>query len=170
MAINLNEHKTLRLSAQERYDIIDFATQAAEDNGFMNSFIFERALCLFAAIRLCEDRRGEITTLVADNLLNAWDVLLEDGTIEDMVANFKEELEVLASEGVTWFEEYTAYAHSARGLLGTLQQFSGDIVKNAVQQFQDMQTNGELQQVLDIASNWGMNNGQVDLSESLFTE
>lgn len=170
MAINLNEHKTLRLSAQERYDIIDFATQAAEDNGFMNSFIFERALWLFAAIRLCEDRRDEITMLIADNLLNAWDILLEDGTIEDMVANFKEELEVLASEGVTWFEEYTAYAHSARGLLGTLQQFSGDIVKNAAQQFQNMQTNGEFQQVLDIASNWGMNNGQVDLSESLFIE
>ena len=170
MAINLNEHKTLCLSAQERYDIIDFATQAAEDNGFMNSFIFERALWLFAAIRLCEDRRSEITTLVADDLLNAWDTLLADGTIEDMVANFGHELDVLAEEGRIWLEEYTAYAHSARGLLGTLQQFSGDIVKNAAQQFQNMQANGDLQQVLDIASNWGMNNGQVDISETLFAE
>ena len=170
MAINLNEHKTLCLSAQERYDIIDFATQAAEDNGFMNSFIFERALWLFAAIRLCEDRRSEITTLVADDLLNAWDTLLADGTIEDMVANFERELDVLAEEGRIWLEEYTAYAHSARGLLSTLQQFSGDIVKNAAQQFQNMQANGDLQQVFDIASNWGMNNGQVDISESLFTE
>ena len=170
MAINLNEHKTLCLSAQERYDIIDFATQAAEDNGFMNSFIFERALWLFAAIRLCEDRRSEITTLVADDLLNAWDTLLADGTIEDMFANFGRELDVLAEEGRIWLEEYTAYAHSARGLLSTLQQFSGDIVKNAAQQFQNMQANGDLQQVFDIASNWGMNNGQVDISESLFTE
>lgn len=170
MAINLNEHKTLCLSAQERYDIIDFATQAAEDNGFMNSFIFERALWLFAAIRLCEDRRSEITTLVADDLLNAWDTLLADGTIEDMVANFERELDVLAEEGRIWLEEYTAYAHSARGLLSTLQQFSGDIVRNAAQQFQNMQANGDLQQVFDIASNWGMNNGQIDVSESLFTE
>lgn len=167
MAINLNEHKSLCLSAQERYDIIDFATQAAEDNGFMNSFIFERALWLFAAIRLCEDRRDEITSLVADNLLNAWDVLLEDGTIEEMTNNFKPELEILAAEGSTWFEEYTAYAHSARGLLGTLQQFSGDIVRNATEQFQNMQASGELRQVVDIASNWGMENGP-EIGDSLF--
>ena len=170
MAIILNEEKALCLSAQERYDIIDFATQAAEDNGFMNSFIFERALWLFAAIRLCEDRRSEITMLVADDLLNAWDTLLADGTIEEMVTNFKPELDILAEEGATWLVEYTAFAHSARGLLSTLQQFSGDIVKNAAQQFQNMQTNGDFQQVLDIASNWGMNSGQVDISESLFTE
>lgn len=169
MAINLNEHKALCLSAQERYDIIDFATQAAEDNGFMNSFIFERALWLFAAIRLCEDRRSEITSLVADNLLNAWDTLLADGTLEDMVANFEPELNTLAEEGLIWLEEYTEFAHSARGLLDTLQQFSGDIVKSAAEQLQNMQVNGDLQQVFDIASNWGMNNEQID-TESLFAE
>lgn len=168
MAINLQQEKNMCLSAQERYDIIDFATQAAEDNGFMNSFIFERALWLFAAIRLCEDRHDEIASMVARNLLEAWDELVADGTLEDMFVGCKDDLDILADEAFTWFNEYTTYAHSARGLLSTIQTLSGDIVAQAAEQFQSMNGNGDFQQVLDIASNWGMNNRTVEIDDSLF--
>lgn len=170
MAINLNNEKNLRLSAQERYDIIDFAMQAAEDNGFMNSFIFERALWLFAAIRLCEDRRDEIAPMVANDLISAWETLVADDTLVEMQMNFKDELDVLAQEAAVWFDEYTTYAHSARGLLSTIQSLSGDIVANAAKQFQSMQGDGDFQQVLDIAQNWGMNNRTIDEHDSLFNK
>lgn len=167
MAINLQQEKNLVLSAQERYEIIDFATQAAEDDGFMNSFVFERALWLFAAIRLCEDRRDEIAAMTASDLLDAWNTLVQDDTIEELQANFADDLEVLAAEAAVWFEEFTAYAHSARGLFGTIQQFSGDIVARAAEQFQNMQQNGDLQRVFNIAEEWGINN-EPSLDESLF--
>ena len=170
MAIVLLKEKECRLSTQERYDIIDFAMQAAEDNGFMNSFIFERAIWLFAAIRLCEDRRDEIASMVAADLLEAWSELVADGTIEEMQANFADELEILAAEASVWFDEYTTYAHSARGLLSTIQSLSGDIVANAAKQFQSMQGDGDFQQVLDIAQNWGMNNRAVETDDSLFAK
>lgn len=168
MAINLQQEKNLVLSAQERYEIIDFATQAAEDNGFMNSFIFERALWLYAAIRLCEDRRDELSSMIAADLLTAWQDLVADGTLEDMCAEFANDLDVLAAEAMTWFEEFTAYAHSARGLLGTIQSLSGDIVAEAASQLKHMQTNGELQQVFNIAREWGLDNHFTE-SESLFS-
>lgn len=170
MAIVLLKEKECCLSAQERYDIIDFATQAAEDNGFMNSFIFERAIWLFAAIRLCEDRRDEIASMVAADLLEAWSELVADGTIEEMQANFADELEILAAEASVWFDEYTTYAHSARGLLSTIQNLSGDIVASAVEQFRNIQGNGDFQQVLDIAQNWGMSNATPHSDDSLFTK
>ena len=45
--IDFEKEKSLALDAQERYDIIAFAMDAADDDGFINSFIFERALCCF---------------------------------------------------------------------------------------------------------------------------
>lgn len=172
MSINLQNEKALRLSAQERYDIIDFAIQAAEDNGFMNSFIFERALWLFAAIRLCEERKDEISAMISINLLEAWDVLVQDDTIRQMIDEYADEIEVLAKEALIWYEEYTDYIHSARGLLSTAQMFSGDIMKQALNQFTSMQNDGDFQNVMNIAQEWGIDNkpvAQLD-QESLFVQ
>ena len=44
MSINLDVEKQRKLSTQDMYDILHFAAQSAEDNGFVNSFVFERAL------------------------------------------------------------------------------------------------------------------------------
>lgn len=168
--MNITTEKNCKLSCQERYEILDFACQAAEDNGFMNSFVFERAIYCFAAIRLLEDRKDEIAAAVAENLLVAWQGLVEDGTIEDMVANYPDELNLLADEGQVWLSEYEEYVHSARGLLDTIQMFAGDIVSQAAQQLQAAQENGEVQQVIEIADKWGMNNKNPLPAESVFKE
>lgn len=147
-----------KLSTQERYEIIDFAIQASEDNGFINSFIFSRAIYLFAAIVLCEDRKDEISKMVAENINDAWDALIADGTIENLQAEYKNDLDNLAAEGATWLEEYTAYLHSARGLLNTLQDFSSDIVKQAAETLQKSANDAGVTQILEVADNWGMNN------------
>jgi len=46
MAIDLTLEKERSLSTQDMYDIIAFSTEAANDNGFMNSFIFNRSIYL----------------------------------------------------------------------------------------------------------------------------
>ena len=158
LSINLDFEKTLHLTTQERYDIMNFATVAAEDDGFMNSFIFERALYVFAAIYLFEDRHDEITELAANNMNTAWQTLLEDGTIDDLVGQYATDLDVLAQEGSVWYQEYTEYAHSARGLLNTVQTLSGDIVRNAAEQLKSASTDDGVQQILQAAESWGMNN------------
>ena len=60
--INLENEKSLALDAQERYDIIGFAMDAADDNGFINSFVFERALYCFAAIVLYPEHKDKIVS------------------------------------------------------------------------------------------------------------
>ena len=74
---------------------------------------------------------------------------------------------MLAEYGKTWLDEYTEYAHSARGLLDTIQMFSGDIVKAAAEQLQSATTQSGVKEVLDIADKWGMNNQIVDEKEAL---
>ena len=151
--INLQLEKTQSkiLSAQDRYDVISFAMEAADDNGFINSFIFERALYVYAAIMLYQERKEEIAELAADDLLNAWQTLVMDETIDDMRENYTEILEVLVREAEIWNEEYQAWAHSVRGILDVVQGFSGDIMQAAAGRLTETAEQTGVTQLLETA-------------------
>lgn len=156
--LDISLEKDKILSTQEMYEILDFAVQAAEDNGFINSFVFVRAMYMYAAIRLYEDRREELQHIISEDLLGSWDKLVQDGTIEDMNKNYSIDMNLLADYGQVWMEEFTAYAHSARGLLNTIQEFSSDIVEQASAKFQQAVANDDIKKVTEIAEKWGMDN------------
>lgn len=169
--IFIEEEKNLVLTTQNLYDICDFATQAAFDDGFMNSFIFERALFVFAAIYLYEDRHDELTELAAQNMNEAYYTILQDGLLDQMSEDYPKELDTLGTIGQAWFDDYRTYAHSARGLLNSLQVFTGDMVRNAAAQLGTTVQNEGIQELLETAEEWGMgrNIGEVD-PESVFEE
>lgn len=156
--IVMSEEKNRTLTTQDVYDILDFSVQAADDEGFMNSFIFSRALYCFAALRLYTDRTDELRPVIAENINSAFDYLLNDGTIEKMAEEYPQDLEYLASAGAEWFADFRDYAQSARGLLNTLQVFTGDIVNAAVEQFKAAAEETGVSEALAIADKWGMNN------------
>jgi hypothetical protein len=158
MSINLEQELQSSLSTQDMYDIISFSIEAANDNGFINSFIFNRALYLFAAIILYPSEKEKYASIISKNINEAWDKLLEDGVLEKMEKSFPVELQMLADNAENWYAEYTQYAHSARGLLDTLQTFTGDIVKSAAEQLKMASEQSNIQEVLQIADRWGMNN------------
>lgn len=174
--IQLDNEKKRTLSTQDVYDIISFSVQAADDEGFMNSFIFTRAMYCFAALRLYTERVDELQGIIAKNINSAWDYLLEDGTVEKMTEEHSEDLEYLAEAGSAWFTEFEEYAHSARGLLNTIQVFTSDIVAAAADQFKAVAQETGVQEALTIADKWGMNNNpqgeeeQEEDPEALFTE
>lgn len=179
MAIDLLFEKDKSLSTQDMYDIINFSLELAEDNGFVNSFIFERAMYLFAAIVIDQDLKQELSPRIAENINDAWDYAIERGIIENLAENYENDLSTLAQLGETWFEEYVHYNCSARGLLNTIQEFSSDIVQAAAQQLQNSANASGIQDVLKIADNWGLNNIDPEKSnivpfpvqdDSLFTE
>lgn len=158
MAILFETETAKKLTSQDMYDIIHFAAQSAEDNGFVNQFIFERALYAYAAIILYPDRKEEIGRMVSNNILDAWDALLDEGTIEDMNKNFAVDMDALGRIGSVWLDDYIKYLQSARGILSSFQEFSGDIIQTAVEKFKTVSDEVGANQVLEIANNWGMNN------------
>lgn len=158
MAILFETETVKKLTSQDMYDIIHFAAQSAEDNGFVNQFVFERALYAYAAIILYPDRKEEIGRMVSNNILDAWDALLSDGTIEDMNKNFAVDMDALGRIGSVWLDDYIKYLQSARGILSSFQEFSGDIIQTAVEKFKTVSEEVGANQVLEIANNWGMNN------------
>lgn len=158
MAILFETETAKKLTSQDMYDIIHFAAQSAEDNGFVNQFVFERALYAYAAIILYPDSKEEIGRMVSDNILDAWDALLADGTIADMNENFAVDMDALGRIGSVWLDDYIKYLQSARGILSSFQEFSGDIIQTAVEKFKTVSDEVGANQVLEIANNWGMNN------------
>lgn len=158
MAILFETETAKKLTSQDMYDIIHFAAQSAEDNGFVNQFVFERALYAYAAIILYPDRKEEFGRIVSDNILDAWDALLADGTIADMNENFAVDMDALGRIGSVWLDDYIKYLQSARGILSSFQEFSGDIIQTAVEKFKTVSDEVGANQVLEIANNWGMNN------------
>ena len=158
MSLDLNKEKTSALSSAAQFDIINFSIQTAEENGFLNSFIFERALYCFAAIVLNDDRKDEISSLVAKGVIEAWEQLVEDGTMDQLVAEYKDVLDDLNDNAVRWFEEYNKYTISARGLLNNIQELSGSIVQNAANQLRAASSETGVLDILKLADEWGMNN------------
>lgn len=158
MAILFETETAKKLTSQDMYDIIHFAAQSAEDNGFVNQFVFERALYAYAAIILYPDRKEEIGRMVSNNILDAWDALLDEGTIEDMNKNFAVDMDALGRIGSIWLDDYIKYLQSARGILSSFQEFSGDIIQTAVEKFKTVSDEVGANQILEIANNWGMNN------------
>lgn len=165
--IDLTIEKNKQLSSQDLYDIMSFAMQSAEDGGFLNSFIFQRALYCFAAVVIFQERKDELAPMVAENVLTAWDALLEDGTLDELRANYQEEMDYLADNGRIWFEEFGAYAHSARGLLNTIQEFSGDILGEAANKLTATAKETGVQELLQVADEWGMNNHPISAEETV---
>lgn len=162
MAILFETETAKKLTSQDTYDIIHFAAQSAEDNGFVNQFVFERALYAYAAIILYPDRKEELGRMVSDNILDAWDALLADGTIADMNENFAVDMDALGRIGSVWLDDYIKYLQSMRGVFSVFQNFSGDIVESTVNRFKDAFSESDAQTVLDIADKWGMNNTPKD--------
>ena len=157
--INLDVEKSHAeiLSSQDRYDIITFAMEAADDNGFINSFIFERALYVYAAIMLYQERKEELASLAAEDLLNAWQTIVMDETVENMQVDYFDILKVLMEEAEIWNEEYQAWAHSVRGILDTVQQFSGDIVNAAAGRLTETAKETGVTELLKTTEKWNMN-------------
>lgn len=165
MAILFETETAKKLTSQDMYDIIHFAAQSAEDNGFVNQFVFERALYAYAAIILYPERKEEIGRMVSNNILDSWDALLADGTIEDMNKNFAVDMDALGRIGSVWLDDYIKYLQSARGIFSTFQTFSGDIVESTVNRFKDAFNENDAKAVLEIADRWGMNNTPKDESK-----
>lgn len=165
MAIIPNLETTRKLTSQDIYDIIHFSAQSAEDNGFVNQYVFERALYAYAAIILYPDRKEEIGRMVSNNILDAWDALVSDGTTSDMEKNFSSDIKILGEVGSVWLDDYIKYLQSARGIFSTFQTFSGDIVESTVNRFKDAFNENDANTVLEIADKWGMNNTPKDESK-----
>ena len=164
--MHIEQEKNSIFTPQETYEIISAAIDMADDNGFVNSFVFERALYVCAARILYENETEKINaSLIEDGSpLITWKKLLDDGIIDQMIAEYSESLDYLASLGLIWFNEYTEAAHSLRSLVDVIETLMNGMAGNLGKQLDLFKQDVDVQNVIDIADKWGLDRN----GESLF--
>ena len=139
------------------YDMINSCIEAAEDNGFLNQFVFERALVCHEILNLVEDLDDLAGSRVAENPLTAFDQFLEQGQIDELIANHKDTVEYIGQVAAQYFEAYEKYLLSIGGVLNKAEIFSSEVLQNMAGQVQNLTTNQDIKDALRIADEWGMN-------------
>lgn len=155
--IDISFEKERSVKTKDMYDIISFAIESANEGGFINTFVLERAIYVYTALILNDEKREEIQKKNAISPLAAWDFIVEEGIVEELAENHAALLEQLAKYAVVWAEDRMEYEHSVRGLLDTIQTVSGDIVENMRKSLSETVENGDVKEVLKIADDWGLN-------------
>lgn len=155
--INIEEVLNCPLTSQEIYDMINSCLEEAEDNGFLNQFVFERALVCHEVLLLVEDLDDIDGPMVAENPLTAFDHFLEMGYIQNLVKNHAATVDYIGKVAAQYFEDYEKYLLSIGGVLNKAEIFSSEVLQNMAGQFNDLTKNGDIQETLKIADEWGMN-------------
>lgn len=155
--IDISFEKERSIKTQDMYDIISFAIESANEGGFINTFVLERAIYVYTALILNEEKREKIQEKNAISPLAAWDFIVEEGIVEELAENHAALLENLAEYAAVWADDRMEYEHSVRGLLDTIQTVSGDIVENMRKSLSETVENGDVKEVLKIANDWGLN-------------
>lgn len=162
------EHE-MPLTVQERYDIINKALDAANDNGMLSQYVFEHALWCYTAERLIVSIDNNILDLLQENPLKAWDQMLEQEIIDSLFEIYNRPLEgnnlevntvleYFAQEAAQSFEEYQNYLSSIGGALSRSDIMSTNNLDTFTQSLQDFMTSDNTLRTLQIADDWGVNN------------
>lgn len=155
--INIEEVLSCPLTSQEIYDMINSCLEEAEDNGFLNQFVFERALVCHEVLLLIEDLDDIDGPMVAENPLTAFDHFLEMGYIQNLIKNHAATVDYIGKIAAQYFEDYEKYLLSIGGVLNKAEIFSSEVLQNMTGQMNDLTKNGDIQETLKIANEWGMN-------------
>ena len=155
---DINYEKSKHISTEQMAMILDMAAQAASDGGFVSSYIFSRAAYVFAAQVLYPEKKNAIASSIGQgyDIRLAFDFLAKDGTLEDMQTTYAKDMEELDFNAGNWYEDVSKYQQSARGLVDSITTLSGDIVKSATEQLQQV-ANGDVKVIQEFADRWGFN-------------
>ena len=175
--LDLNFEIISPLTSQERYEIINFALDAANDNGFLNPYIFEQALWCKVATYLVDDIDDEIVDMVSRNPMEAWDKMIKEEILQTLFNQYKDlvietvegaipYLDYLGNIAVQYYLEYKEYLLSFGGALSQTDMMSSDNLETFTKELQDFMNNDNTLKTLNVADEWGMNNKIQEKKES----
>lgn len=159
--INIEEVLNCPLTSQEIYDMINSCLEEAEDNGFLNQFVFERALVCHEVLLLIEDLDDIDGSMVAENPLTAFDHFLEMGYIQNLIKNHVDTVAYIGKVAAQYFEDYEKYLLSVGGVINKAELLSSETLNNMGGQIASLMSNTDITDTLKIAEEWGMNRSRA---------
>lgn len=160
--IDIYNEKGSTLTSKEIDSILSFSFQDSTNNGFVNRYIFERALNVYAYLILSndDDKNEKVRSIISDDgVLSAWDYLLRNGEIEKMSESCSEDIKLISNVANDIFDDYKEYAVSTRSALDSMQILNNDIVQQAMSNMSSIVNSDEYKDIMDIANKWGLSAG-----------
>ena len=95
--IDLELEKSRTLTTEQITMILDLAAQAASDGGFIVTYIFERAITVFAAQVLYPENKEELAAMIGNgyDIRLAFDAIVSNGLLEQMMDEHKIDIDIL---------------------------------------------------------------------------
>ena len=151
--IDIEIEKKKVLSSQDIEDIITFSLQQADD-GYLKGYTFERALIVFSVIMFYQETKEELSSMLVNNLNEAFDKVIKDGLYDKMCEEHLEEYEYIINCGIEWFNDLKDYQLSARGIFDLIQSMSGDIVNMATDRLKEVASSENVKELEEITQRW----------------
>lgn len=158
--IDMELEKQSTLTAKDINDLLAFAIGESENDGFVNRYVFERAMYTYLYLLLAEgDEQEKVRNSINENgVLVVWQELVGTGKIEQMAQEHQTELTLAERASADVFDDYNAYSKSIRASFANIQSVSSNIMENAAKQMSQMLSSDQYKDIMDIAEKWGMNN------------
>lgn len=158
--IDMELEKQSTLTAKDMNDLLAFAIGESENDGFVNRYVFERAMYTYLYLLLVEcDEQEKVRNSINENgVLVVWQELVGTGKIEQMAQDHPTELALAERASSDVFDDYSAYSKSIRASFANIQSASNSIMENAAKQMSQMLSSDQYKDIMDIAEKWGMNN------------
>ncbi len=158
--IDMELEKQSTLTAKDMNDLLAFSIGESENDGFVNRYVFERAMYTYLYLLLAEgDEQEKVRNSInEDGVLVAWQELVGTGKIERMAQDHPTELALAERASADVFDDYNAYSKSIRASFANIQSASSNIMENAAKQMSQMLSSDQYKDIMDIAEKWGMNN------------
>ena len=152
MPYTIEDISSFPLTSQQIYDIINACLEAAEDNGFLNRYVFDCAIFCHLVLNLIEDLDEIDGPMVAENPVSAFDHFLKKGYLNQLVDNYKVFINryflVMAKD---YFNDYKEYLLSIGGVLNKAEIFSSQVLQNMAGQVNEVMQNDDIKKTLHIA-------------------
>nr|DAL50594.1 MAG TPA_asm: hypothetical protein [Caudoviricetes sp.] len=158
--IDMELEKQSTLTAKDINDLLAFAIGESENDGFVNRYVFERAMYTYLYLLLAEgDEQEKVRNSINENgVLVVWQELVGTGKIEQMAQDHQTEIALAERAGADVFDDYNGYSRSIRASFANIQSASNSIMENAAKQMSQMLSSDQYKDIMDIAEKWGMNN------------
>lgn len=158
--IDMELEKQSTLTAKDINDLLAFAIGESENDGFVNRYVFERAMYTYLYLLLAEgDEQEKVRNSINENgVLVVWQELVGTGKIEQMAQDHPTELALAERASADVFDDYNAYSKSIRASFANIQSVSSNVMENAAKQMSQMLSSDQYKDIMDIAEKWGMNN------------
>ena len=146
------------LPALTRYNIFHRALEAAEDTGYLDRFVYERALCCYLIEEVLKDELEEgDAELIEGNPIQAWDKFNKGDLVKQLLNTISEEnMKYIIDDSIVYFNDYKEYLLSIGGVFNKAEVFSSDVLNQMDSRIDKLVDSEDIQKTLRIADNWGL--------------